>query len=108
VKGGEKIYQQLCKSCHTLDASDSVGPTWKGLYGKTETVLVGGPKGTEQQVTVDDAYILESIRNPPVKLVKAKKDAIMTAFDEKTLPGPEGPPEKDRIRGIIEFMKTLK
>jgi cytochrome c oxidase subunit II len=107
AKGGEKIYQALCKSCHNIDGTKSVGPPWNGLYGKTETVLVGGPKGTEQQVVVDDAYILESIRNPPVKLVKGFQDQNMTAFDEKTLPGPEAGPDKDRIRGIIEFIKSL-
>jgi cytochrome c oxidase subunit 2 len=108
AEGGEKIYRALCKSCHNIDGTKSTGPPWNGLYGKTETVFVGGPHGTEQQVKVDDAYILESIRQPQAKLVKGYENNIMTTFDDKMLPGPEGPADKDRIHGIIEFMKTLK
>jgi cytochrome c oxidase subunit 2 len=53
-----------CLACHTLDGRPGVGPTWRGLYGKTET-LVGGAK-----VAVDDAYLRRSIVEPNVQVVQ--------------------------------------
>jgi cytochrome c oxidase subunit 2 len=55
---GDKLTQQFaCRSCHSIDGSALVGPTWKGLYGDQEQ-----PDGTS--ILVDDAYIFESIRDP--------------------------------------------
>jgi cytochrome c oxidase subunit 2 len=53
-----------CIACHTTDGRPSTGPTWKGLYGKSE-LLQGG-----QRVTVDDAYLRESILAPNAKIVQ--------------------------------------
>ena len=110
VEAGRDLAQDRgCPSCHSSNGDRGTGPTWKGLYGRTETVLIGGPKSTdEQQQVVDDEYIIESIRKPHVKLVKAKKANVMSPFDEKQIPGKEAGPDKDRIRGIIEFIKSLK
>lgn len=52
-----------CLGCHNFSDS-SIGPTWKGLYGKTQTMTDG------QKVVVDDDYLKESIANPEVKVVK--------------------------------------
>lgn len=99
VGGGKKLYDNLCKSCHSIDGSRGVGPTWQGLYGRTENVLVGGQV---QQITVDDAYLIESIRQPAAKIVQGYENAgAMQAFDENKLPD-------DRVLGIIEYIKTLK
>lgn len=62
---GRKIQQANgCYACHSLDGSPSVGPSWKGLYGKTETLTDGST------VVVDDAYLRESIADPGAKVVK--------------------------------------
>jgi cytochrome c oxidase subunit 2 len=53
-----------CLGCHSIDGNPGVGPTWKGLYGKTETLVDG------KTVKVDDAYLAESIRKPTAKVVK--------------------------------------
>ena len=53
-----------CVACHTIDGSPGVGPTWKGLYGKTETMTDGST------VLVDDAYLKGFIRDPRVRDVK--------------------------------------
>lgn len=52
-----------CLGCHNFSDS-SIGPTWKGLYGKTQTMTDG------EQVMVDDDYLKESIVNPEAKVVK--------------------------------------
>ena len=53
-----------CVACHSLDGSTGVGPTWKGLYGKTETLENG------TTVVADDAYLKESILDPAAKIVR--------------------------------------
>ncbi len=53
-----------CVACHSDNGSSGVGPTFKGLFGRKETLADGS------SVEVDDAYLRESIRNPNAKLVK--------------------------------------
>ncbi|MGF6737431.1 c-type cytochrome [Paraburkholderia atlantica] len=63
-----------CFACHTVDGSPRVGPTWKGLYGKTETMADGST------AKVDEAYLRAFIRNPTARVVKGFA-AIMPKFD---------------------------
>lgn len=79
-----------CVACHSADGSPSIGPSWKGLYGKTETLSDGST------VQVDPAYIAESIRSPNAKIVHGYP-AIMPPF---SLSDPE-------ITSLIAYMKTL-
>ena len=55
--------EQGCLSCHSVDGSASVGPTWKGLFGKTETM------NDNTTVVVDEAYLKEAIINPNATVV---------------------------------------
>ena len=61
--GQEVAKTSGCFACHNFTDS-SIGPTWKGLFGKTQTLANG------QTVLVDEAYLKESILNPAAKLVK--------------------------------------
>lgn len=53
-----------CVACHSADGKPGVGPTWKGLYGKTETMADGS------SAHVDDAFLKNEIRNPQARVVK--------------------------------------
>lgn len=53
-----------CVACHTVDGSAGVGPTWKGLFGKTETMVDGST------ALVDEAYVKAFIRDPQARAVK--------------------------------------
>jgi cytochrome c oxidase subunit II len=65
---GKKLAQEKgCLGCHSLDGSQSVGPTFKGLFGSQVKVLAGG---TPMTVTADEAYLKESIRQPAAKIVE--------------------------------------
>lgn len=91
---GEQLYNSLgCAGCHTTDGSDSVGPTWQGLWGHEVTFESG------ESTTVDEAYVTESIREPSAKIVEGFTPA-MPAF------GPDQVSDQD-IQAIIAFMKTL-
>jgi cytochrome c oxidase subunit 2 len=64
AKGRMLADSKGCMACHTVDGSPRVGPTWKGLYGKTETMSDGA---TAQ---VDEAYLRAFIRDPQARTVK--------------------------------------
>jgi cytochrome c oxidase subunit 2 len=64
TQGKQLAQSRGCLACHSVDGSASVGPTWKGLYGKTETLVDG------KTVVVGDEYLAESVRNPNAKVVK--------------------------------------
>jgi cytochrome c oxidase subunit 2 len=71
AKGGPELVAQGqslatsrgCVACHSLDGKPGVGPTWKGLYGKTEKLADGS------SVAVDDAYLKKSMTEPNAQLV---------------------------------------
>lgn len=88
---GEALYQAQCVSCHSLDGSDGVGPTWQGLWG-SEVELEDG-----STVTVDEVYVTESIQDPGAQ-VHAGFEPIM----------PELPLSDEDIANVIAFMQTLQ
>ncbi|MEE9397769.1 MAG: cytochrome c oxidase subunit II [Methylococcales bacterium] len=74
VKGQQIAQEKGCFSCHSINGSSGVGPTWKGLYGKTETL------DDDKTISVDKAYLEESIVNPKAKIVKGFAN-IMPAYE---------------------------
>ncbi len=83
-----------CNSCHTVDGSKSKGPSWKGIWGKTEQLEGGGT------VVVDEAYIRESEMSPKAKIVKGF-DPIMPTFDNTLL-------RENERQGIIAYIQSLQ
>ena len=104
AKGGEARYKALCSSCHSTNGSPMTGPSWKGLFVKDGSgAIVGGQRevfvgGQKQTITVDEAYLIESIKNPEAKKSAGFEKNAMTAFPD--LPDRE-------VKGIIEYMKKL-
>ena len=90
---GAILYQKRgCNACHSTDGTVAVGPTWKGVYGKQENTSAG-------PVTVDDAYLKESMLAPQAKIV-AGFQPVMPTF--------QGVLSDREVAAIIEFIKTLK
>jgi cytochrome c oxidase subunit 2 len=72
---GRQLASSLgCLTCHSLDGKPGVGPTWLGLYGKTQS----GADGTPREI--DEAYLKESIRDPGA-VVAQGFTPVMPAFD---------------------------
>jgi len=92
VELGEYIYERRCKSCHTIDGGELTGPTFKGVFGREEEMEDG------QKVVVDEAYIIESIKEPNAKRVKGYPSQ-MSLFPDIT---------DTQIEGIIAYLKTLQ
>ncbi|WP_442781664.1 c-type cytochrome [Collimonas fungivorans] len=64
AQGKALAESKACVACHTVDGSPRVGPTWKGLFGKTETMENGST------AKVDETYLKDFIRNPQARVVK--------------------------------------
>ena len=81
-----------CMACHTTTGHKLVGPTFKDMYGfEFDTV-----EGT--RITVDDAYIRESILTPNVSVI-AGYQPVMTPF--------AGLVTDQEIEAITAWLKTL-
>jgi cytochrome c oxidase subunit 2 len=96
-----------CVSCHSLDGTPGVGPTWQGIYGREEMLDDG------TAVIVDDAYILESIYDPNAKLVQGFAPAMPQNYEElfaareAEILASQGV-EISIVEDLIAFMQTLE
>ena len=84
-----------CTSCHTLDGSPLVGPSFKGLWGRSEKVKIDG---VLKDVVVDEKYLKESILNPNADIVEGFNAGMMSSYKGKLS-------DKD-IGNIIEYFKN--
>ena len=96
VTAGRLLAQRFgCAACHTDNGNPSIGPTWKGLYGKQETLLDGS------KVTVDESYLHKAIVEPNAQIVQG--------FPPSNMPGDyRGKLTDSEIRTLIGYMKALK
>jgi len=88
--GKQLVQQNACLTCHSLDGSEKVGPTWKGLWGRTVTLSNGNT------LKADADYIHESIVDPKAKVVEGF-NPVMPSF--------KGQLNDDQINAIIQFIK---
>lgn len=85
-----------CRACHSIDGTSLVGPTVKGLFGKTVTVLTDG---RERKVVADEAYLEKSLLEPNADLVKGFPPIM---------PSQKGLITDKEIEEIIAYIKELK
>jgi len=91
--GQALLISKGCMACHSTDGSKLIGPSFKGLYGKTETVTTNGE---DREITVDDAYLKTSIMEPGKDIVKGYQPLM-----------PPMPLTADEVMTIIERIKEL-
>lgn len=90
---GAQLYKAKgCNACHSLDGTRIVGPSWKGAWGRSSETDKGA-------VTIDEAYVTESILEPNAKIV--------TGFPP-AMPKLTPPLDKVAIDSLILFMKEQK
>lgn len=76
LASGKRIFSAMaCGTCHSLDGSASHGPSLLGIHGKTRMI-----SGSDQPVTMDDAYILESIKDPNAKIAEGYPKNYMPPY----------------------------
>lgn len=93
VEGGRKLYKALtCITCHSLDGSRMVGPSFKGLLG-SERLLADGSR-----LVADRDYVLESMLEPQAK-VSAGFEPVMPSF--------QGRVGDREVEALVAFMESL-
>jgi cytochrome c oxidase subunit 2 len=92
AENGARLFQDLvCSTCH-LENGQGRGPSLKGAYGKKVTLQDG------QTVTIDDAYLRESILNPQAKIV-AGFQPLMPTF--------QGLVTEEQLLQLIAYVKSI-
>jgi cytochrome c oxidase subunit 2 len=80
AQGRDLAQTRGCLACHTLDGKPGIGPTWKGLFGKTETLTTGAT------VKVDEDYVKQSIVEPNAAVVQGFQPVMPPAsFSDQEL-----------------------
>jgi mono/diheme cytochrome c family protein len=91
AEDGAKLYKaRTCNTCHSIDGTKIVGPSFKGLWGRTESTDKG-------DVVVDDAYFTESVKEPMAKIVKDYPPAMAKIVISDL-----------EIKSIALYVQTLK
>jgi cytochrome c oxidase subunit II len=90
--GYKLLDENLCTTCHSFDGQPGIGPTFKGLHGRTEKLRDGS------SITVNDAFIREKILHPEAQIIAGKFEQEM----------PKTELSDQEIEEIIEYIQTLK
>jgi cytochrome c oxidase subunit II len=90
------MMERGCTKCHTSDGSDLSGASFKGMFGKSESVLSGG---THQKIVVDETYIRKKILNPTLRVVEGRRNIM---------PPPAPDLTEDEIKAMIDYIRSLK
>jgi cytochrome c oxidase subunit II len=93
-RGPALLKAKACLGCHSLDGSALVGPTFKALLGRKETVVEAGG---EREIVVDQAFIRNHILNPRSATVKGFPPIM-----------PQIPMQDDELAAIVAYLETLK
>jgi cytochrome c2 len=91
LAGQDLFRSQGCVGCHSVDGSPNAGPTWLGLYGKTEELADG------TTIVVDDAFLTESIVEPGATLIRGFNN-FMPAYAQLT---------QDELAALVAYIKSL-
>jgi cytochrome c oxidase subunit 2 len=92
--GTQLLQEKGCLACHSIDGTPRVGPTLKGLFGKTVTVMTNGK---ERNIVADEAYLRKSILEPNADVVKGFPPIM--PLEKMT---------EDEIKEVIQTLKELK
>lgn len=90
---GALLYNRRgCASCHSIDGSKRVGPSFQALFGSEHGIVGQGP------VKVDENYIRESILEPKAKIVEGYSPVM---------PSYKGQLSDDDIDSLVAYLKSL-
>lgn len=95
VERGQIFAQQFgCLACHSVDGSELVGPTWKGIFGNEVQFEDGS------SAIVDHDYIVNSVRNPGDQVVAGFQNLMPEAIAASM--------NDDQLEDVIAYIESLK
>ena len=80
-----------CNSCHSVDGSAGVGPSWQGIWGQPRP---GAPQGV-----VNEEYLVEAILYPQAYIVPGYENANMPSYD--------GVLNEEQVAGVNAYIRVL-
>jgi cytochrome c oxidase subunit II len=83
-----------CLGCHSLDGTPKVGPSFKGLLGRKETVVAAGG---EKEIPVGGGFIRSHILDPRAVTVKGFPPVM-----------PPVPMTAEELTAIVAYLETVK
>jgi len=89
---GERVFKSKCATCHSVDGSNNIGPTWLNMFGTVREFQDG------TSVVADENYVRESILNPAARLRTGYQNQ-MTSF--------QGLITDEEIENVIAYMKSI-
>ncbi len=98
-----------CFQCHSVDGKAGTGPTWKDLFKSDHKFSFSDKPGYTLAKADDDAkwdaYFHESVLNPGAKI----KDGFQNQMQSfaSSFSGDPGTAKDEKLRAIIEYIKTL-
>lgn len=84
-----------CISCHSLDGTDGVGPTFKGIAGRQVSLKM--PDGTTVTRTTNEAYLKQAIIDPNSEIVEGYPAAM---------PPYEGAIPDEDLNAMVAYLMT--
>jgi cytochrome c oxidase subunit 2 len=91
-RGAQIARDSGCLSCHSVDGSKLVGPTWLGQYGSQQQLEDGST------VVIDEAYLRNSILDPQSQVVAGYPNVMPAAYT--------GLSDED-VAALIAYIKSL-
>lgn len=91
-RGAELSELQGCLSCHSLDGTALVGPTWLGLFGSVRELEDGS------SVVADEEYLRRAILDPESQVVAGFPMVMPAAYSFLS---------EEEVDAIIEYIKSL-
>jgi cytochrome c oxidase subunit 2 len=83
-------------ACHTVDGSEKLAPSFKGLVGTKRIVLTDGE---EREILVDEEYLRRSILSPNADIAKGYAVGMM--------PSQKYNLSDDELVKVIESIKSI-
>jgi len=85
-----------CLGCHTVDGTKTVGPSFKGIFGKEAEVITNG---RIHKIVIDEEYLRRSMLDPGADVAKGFPNIM---------PSQKGILKDEEINTIIEYIEKLK
>lgn len=96
VHAGEKLAASYgCTACHSTTDARIVGPGWGGAFGSRITLADGST------ATIDEAYLIESIRHPGAKARKGYPQGVMPIYSTALVSDAD-------LEAIVAYLRSVE